>query len=142
MAIILDTGFYAGLIHPKDEHRQDSFRVLDAIKDGTYGAVFTSNYIVAETATLCAVRSGRNPAVLATCAAHFTGPLRVATIINARDVHDADTWTLFQKLVADPSLKHTVSFVDCSTIVLARQLGIEHVASYDQHFDAWLHRVS
>lgn len=141
MGIFLDSGFYTGLIHPKDEHRQDSLRLLDIIKEGTYGAVYTTNYIMAETATLCAVRSERNPKVLASCKEFFTGALKIAIIIYVRDVHDEETWKLFQSVNQDPSIKKPLSFVDCSSIIMARQFRIDHIASFDPHFDAWLTRV-
>nr|MDO8118676.1 PIN domain-containing protein [Candidatus Sigynarchaeota archaeon] len=141
MGILLDTGFYLGLIHPKDEHRQDCLRLLDVIKDGTYGAVYTSNYIMTETATLCAVRSDRNPKVLEQCKEYFTGALKIAIIIYSRDVHDEEAWTLFLTMNKDRSLKKPISFVDCNSIVIAKQFHIEHIVSFDPHFDAWLTRA-
>ncbi|HME51372.1 MAG TPA: PIN domain-containing protein [Candidatus Lokiarchaeia archaeon] len=141
MAILLDTGFYAGLIHPKDEHHQDSISLLDQIKDGLYGQVYTSNYIMTETATLCSIRSERNPRVLATCQDYFIGTLKLAIIIYARDVNDKETWELFQKTSQDASIKKPLSFIDCTNIILAKHYQIEYIASFDPHFDAWLTRI-
>jgi predicted nucleic acid-binding protein len=141
MAILLDTGFYTGLAHPKDEHHQESMRILGQLKDGRFGQVYTSNYIMAETATLCSIRSDRNPRVLAICQEYFTGALKIAIIIYARDVNDEESWELFQKVSQDSAIKKPMSFIDCSNIILARQYQIEHIASFDSHFDAWLSRV-
>nr|MDO8088127.1 hypothetical protein [Candidatus Sigynarchaeum springense] len=129
------------MIHPKDEHRQDSIRVLEAIKDGKYGAVYTSNYIMAETATLCAVRSEKNPRVLEKCREYFTGALKIAIIIYSKDIHDEEAWGLFFNMNKDPSIKKPISFVDCNSIVIAKHFRIEYIASFDPHFDAWLARA-
>jgi predicted nucleic acid-binding protein len=44
MAIFLDTGFYLGLIHKKDENYDTAQEWLKKIQSGVYGQIYTSNH--------------------------------------------------------------------------------------------------
>ncbi|KKN52257.1 hypothetical protein LCGC14_0614200, partial [marine sediment metagenome] len=64
MGVFLDTGFYLGLIHPKDQHAQESEKILKLLSRGEHGLLYSSNLIISEVATLAAVRSNNDINVL------------------------------------------------------------------------------
>jgi len=141
MAIFLDTGFYLGLIHKKDPHYQKAQDWLLQIRQGLYGQIYTSNYILSEAVTLVATRTDGNPIALTRLRQIFSGSLQIATLLRVSEEEDFDAWDLFDKLATTGELVYEegfVSFVDCTNIVLCQQHSIEYIASFDAHFKGWL----
>ena len=140
MAILLDTGFYLGLTHPKDEYHEQSINLLTVLKTGKYGQVFTSNFIMAESATIVALRTKNNLQAIQTIREFFFGTGQIAIMLRLNEDIEREIWPIFQKINTPPS-KKVVSFVDCANIVLCRYYSIEHILSYDPHFDGFLSRI-
>jgi predicted nucleic acid-binding protein len=141
MATFLDSGFYLGLVHPKDKNRERSLALLADLEGGQFGLLYTSNYIMAEAATLAAVRSRNDPRVIALIRSYFTGDLQVATLLQSSPVDDESTWNLFEKVNETQSLDQSMSFADCSSIVLCQQHQIESIIAFDGHFQGWLQQI-
>ncbi len=140
MAIFLDTGVYLGLTHLKDEYHEQSINLLKILKTGKYGQVFTSTFIMAESATIVALRTKKNLQAIQTIRELFVGIRQIAIILRANEDIEREIWHLFKEMNAIKS-KKVVSFVDCSIIVICRYYSIEHVLSYDPHFDGFLSRI-
>ena len=64
MGVFLDTGFYLGLCHPKDNYAKESERILKLLSKGEHGLLYSSNLIISEATTLTAVRTHNNINVL------------------------------------------------------------------------------
>ncbi|NMC07402.1 MAG: type II toxin-antitoxin system VapC family toxin [Candidatus Lokiarchaeota archaeon] len=141
MAIFLDSGFYLGLIHKQDEHHERALGWLQKIRSGSYGQVYTSNLVMAETATIMASRTKGNPLAIERTRQLFAGDLQLGTIIRVNEDDEKNAWDLFTKLSKAKDLISAaglVSFVDCTIIVLCQAHDIAHIASFDGHFKSWL----
>ncbi len=140
MAIFLDTGFFIGLVNPKDTHYKRSAELLNLLKTGKYGQIFTSTYILAETLTLVGVRTRNNSIAFKEVDDFFKGDKKIARILRPDDQIENDTLKLFLKVNKQSKTK-TVSFVDCSNIIFCRKRAIDNILAYDRHFNAWLSRL-
>ncbi len=140
MAIFLDTGFYIGLVHPKDDNYEKSQQLLRTLKTGVYGQLFTSNFIMAESATLVASRTGNNIRAMHNIRELFLGSGQIAIILRLNADIEKDAWDLFQKINTEKS-SEVVSFVDCTNITLCRHYSLENILSFDSHFDGWITRI-
>jgi len=140
MAIFLDTGFYLGLVHPKDDNYDKSQQLLKTLKTGIYGQLYTSNFIMAESATLVATRTGKNIQAMQNIQELFFGSGQIAIILRLNDVVERDAWDIFQKINNKKS-DDVVSYVDCTNIALCCYYSIENILSYDSHFDGWITRI-
>lgn len=140
MAIFLDTGFYLGLLHPKDEYHSTSLKILEELKTGKYGALYTSNLIMSESATLTAVRTKKNPQALKTIEEFFIGSAKIAAIIRVNEDIEKKAWEIFHKVNEDRKNK-VISFIDCTNIAICKHYSIEYILSFDNHFNGWLSRI-
>lgn len=140
MAIFLDTSFYLGLLDPKDEYYLRSLEILKDLKKGIYGIIYTSNLIMAESATFVAIRTNKNLKALKTMEDFFIGSEQIASILRVNEKIENDSWEIFHKINADKKNK-VISFVDCTNIIICKNYSIENILSFDNHFDGWVSRI-
>lgn len=142
MGIFLDTGFFMGLCHPADEFHANSKKLLLEMSKGNFGLIYTSPLVISETATLILVRTNNNQALLEKFHSYLYGPKKFIRIIPWTAHIEEFTWELF--LDVNKKIKERrnwLSFVDVSNIAYCRQNQIQNIASYDNHFDAFLIRI-
>ena len=145
MAIFLDTGFYLGLIHSKDNHFSRAQELLIEIQTGKLGQIYTSRLIMAETATIVAVRTHKNPKSLKKARDLFIGDLQIASILPLTETTEKKTWDIFIKANSNKDYskkKKILSFVDSSNIVLCKEHGIKNILAFDGDFKGWLEIIS
>ncbi|MHA1672466.1 MAG: type II toxin-antitoxin system VapC family toxin [Promethearchaeota archaeon] len=140
MAIFLDSGFYLGLINPKDQFYLRSIELLHDLQSGKFGRIYTSIYVMGETATLVGVRTHNNSIILEGIYNYFSGETQIGLLFRSSKEIEDEAWKLFLKINND-SKKKTVSFVDCSNIIFCRERNIEHILSFDSYFDSWISRI-
>lgn len=140
MAIFLDTGFYLGLVHPKDENYTKSQQLLDTLKTGIYGQLFTSNLIMAESATLVAVRTRKNFQAMRNIRELFVGSGKIAIILRLKEDTEKEAWEIFHKINENRSSK-VLSYVDCTNIALCHYYSIGNILSYEGHFEGWITNI-
>ncbi|MHA1673690.1 MAG: type II toxin-antitoxin system VapC family toxin [Promethearchaeota archaeon] len=141
MAIFLDTGFYLGLIHSKDPNFNRAQELLKEIQTGKLGQIYSSQLIMAETATIVAVRTHKNPKALERARDFFIGELQIATILSLTESTEKKAWEIFIKANSEKkSSKRSkiLSFVDCSNIILCKEHGINNILTFDGDFYGWL----
>jgi len=136
----LDTGFYIGLVDPKDKHYHRSLELLHELKSGEYGQIYTSTLVMGETATLVGIRTNRHPKAMNSIRNLFSGSEKLAIILRFGDDLEEDTWKLFHRINTTKKSKF-VSFVDCANIVTCKRYSIENIIAFDEHFDGWLTRI-
>ena len=142
MGVFLDTGFYLGLCHPKDQHAQESEKILKSLSMGEYGLLYTSNLIISEVTTLAAVRSNNNVNVLNHLGNLIWGKQKIATVLHFESYLESETWELFKKInTIDLKDSRPMSFVDVTSIVLCQQHQIDKIVSFDPHFDRFLEKI-
>ncbi len=144
MAIFLDTGFYLGLIHSKDRNFNRAQELLIEIQTGKFGQIYSSMMIMAETATIVAVRTQKNPESLKKTRDLFIGDLQIATLLPLTETTEKKTWDIFIKAnsTKESSKKKILSFVDCSNIFLCKEHGIKNILAFDGDFKGWLEVIS
>ena len=142
MAIFLDTGFYLGLVHPKDKNAQRAGEILNELSQGVHGLLYTSNLIIAEATTLTAARTLANPMVLKGLERMIWGVDRLAENLQVTPEIETKAWTLFQKVNVNIKTKRDImSFVDITSVILAQVHQVDLIASFDSHFDTFLTRI-
>ncbi|MHA1719155.1 MAG: PIN domain-containing protein [Promethearchaeota archaeon] len=140
MAIFLDTGFYLGLIHSKDKNFIRAQELLIEIQTGKFGQIYSSRLIMAETATIVAVRTHKNPKSLKKARDLFIGDLQIATLLPLTEITEKITWDIFIKTnsTKESSKKKILSFVDSSNIALCKEHEIKNILAFDGDFKGWL----
>jgi len=140
VAIFLDTGFYLGLIHSKDHNYDRAQELLIEIQTGKYGQIYSSRLIMAETATIVAVRTRKNPKLLKEVKDLFIGDLQIATLLLLTETTEKKTWDIFIKANSskETTKKKILSFVDSSNIALCNEHGIKNIIAFDGDFKGWL----
>lgn len=142
MGIILDTGFYLGLIHPKDTNAPQSEKIFKDLNTGKYGLIYSTNLIFSEIGTLTFKRTNGNKDILQDLGELLWGEDKIAIELFTSGEHELQTWTLFQKLNSSiKSMKNFLSFVDTSLLVHAKELDINYIVSFDSQFDGHLMRI-
>jgi len=144
VAIFLDTGFYLGLIHSKDHNFNRAQELLIEIQTGKFGQIYSSMMIMAETATIVAVRTQKNPKSLKKARDLFIGDLQIATLLPLTETTERKTWDIFIKAnsTKESSKKKILSFIDSSNIVLCKEHGIKDILAFDGDFKGWLEVIS
>lgn len=140
MAIFLDTGFFHGLIDPRDARYHRCLEFFKAIVDGSYGQPCTSIHVMGEAAILVARRTRCNPEAIDGIRSLFSPRDGIARLLLTDEDDEEAAWELFVKLNAGRHDK-PVSFVDYTSIHLIKKHGIERMLSFDSHFDGIVPRV-
>jgi len=142
MGVLLDTGFYLGLSHPKDKYADISEKILKELATGNYGVLYTSHFIINEVTTLTSIRSKNNLKVFNHLEKLLWGSEKIATILPFDSNFELETWQLFKKVnPIDLKNKKPMSFTDISSIILCNHHQIEYIVSFDSHFDGFLQRM-
>ena len=142
MAVFLDTNFYLSLVHIKDANAKRGGDILQEISTGKYGLLYTSNFVIVETATLVAVRTLGNPIILKDLEELIWGENKLAEVLRVTSDNEKRIWELFVKINTNfKTKKDFLSFVDVSNIILAEEYQITKIVSFDQHFDGFMDRL-
>lgn len=121
----MDTSFFKGLIDEKDDFYKKAEEIFTQMTRKNVVLV-TSNYILDETFTLIRKRRGRDKVKeLRNFLAKAVPPIKIVRIMAA---DDATAWDWFLKDWSD------LSFTDCTSFAVMKRLGLEKVATFDQHF--------
>lgn len=82
---------------------------------------------MAESATLAAVRTGKNIQIIQNIRELFLGSEQIAIILRSNKNIENDAWDMFQK-VNRKDASVIVSYVDCTNIILCRYYSIEKIS--------------
>ncbi|MEX1111997.1 MAG: PIN domain-containing protein [Candidatus Andersenbacteria bacterium] len=124
MSVFVDTSAFVALYYRHDAHAKSAKRVIEHLQQHNTPLV-TSNYIIAESLTVISQRAGKKQAV--SFGEYMVNDdfltLRIGKSTEQR------AFILFSELA-----QKDVSFVDCTSFILCKDLGITQVFSFDQHF--------
>jgi predicted nucleic acid-binding protein len=126
--LFVDTNALVAAFNEDDARYEPAVAVLDGIQEGTlpYGPVFTSRYVLSETATTILVGIGHREAVDALMT------VRESSTVNILDVGPA----IFDR-TADQFEQYSdqsISFIDHMNAVLADEYDIDHIFAFDEDF--------
>jgi predicted nucleic acid-binding protein len=120
--VFIDTSVWFSILVPKDPKHPGCLQWFDDLNE----PLITSDYIVDETLTLLVMRGERKKAI------EFGNLVMTdsAVILHRLSENQFDrSWLFFQRLSGAG-----LSFTDCTTHIIARDRGIEKIASFDHHF--------
>lgn len=129
MAVLVDAGVWIGFYNQKDEFHEKAVALMKELDSGQYGALFSTDYLFDESVTYCLVRYSIDKSLLIGEAIQNTTEMARVT-----DYMFNNAWDLFKRDKINAQKEKTLSFTDCTTIVLAKLLNIEHVATFDGRF--------
>jgi predicted nucleic acid-binding protein len=124
--IFLDTTVLVGAADARDRCHADGRATFEALARGALRQAFTSDLVLAETATILAKRRG------AKAATAFVEGLRDEGTIQARFL---DAAAFDGALRAFARFAPALSFADCATVALMSDLGCRTLFSHDEGFD-------
>lgn len=123
--IFVDTSFFKALFDERDDFYNEAVEIFSQMSEEKVGLV-TSNYILDETFTLVRKRRGKDKVKeLRDFLAKAIPTIRIVRVIAS---DDAKAWSWFLKDWSD------LSFTDCVSFAVMKRLGLESVATFDQHF--------
>lgn len=139
MSIFLDTGVFVAFENPRDANHRPAVGLIEAAAEGTWGEVYTSDYVFDEAVTATLMRTRRPETALRLGRLILgTGPLgRLTGLVYVSPGIFLRSWQRFLRLV-----QRGLSFTDCTTLELMRSLQIETIASFDRDFDGLVVRRS
>jgi predicted nucleic acid-binding protein len=126
--LFIDTNAFVALFDEDDTHHERANGVLDAIRDRDlpYGPLFTSRYVLAETATVLLYGAGHREAVQALTT------IRESSSFNMLEV----TTPIFERTAEQFAAydDQEISFIDHLNGVLSDEFDIDHILSFEEDF--------
>ncbi|WP_456474630.1 type II toxin-antitoxin system VapC family toxin [Candidatus Pyrohabitans sp.] len=123
MTIFIDTGIFFSAFNEDDMYHLDALGIYISAFSGRFGAVYTSDYIIDETATLLKIKARPEIALKFLKSALSSSML----IVRIDERIFKESCRIFEKYFE----KAGVSFTDATTIATLRLLEIENIASFD-----------
>ena len=126
--LFVDTNAFVALFDTDDEHHAAATAVLDGIRDGdlAYGPVFTSRYVLAETATVLLYGVGHREADAALTT------IRASSTFNFLDV----TEPIFDRTAEQFGQydDQQISCIDHLNSVFGEEFDIRHIFAFEDDF--------
>ncbi len=142
MAVLLDTGFYLGLVHPADENALRAGEILKELSTGKYGLLYSTNLVFSEVTNLVYIRTNGNKGVLNDLEELLWGEDKIVIQLFTNTEYEKKTWKLFKKINENiKSKRNFMSFVDTSLLVHAKESNIDYIASFDEEFENHIARL-
>ncbi|MHA1520150.1 MAG: type II toxin-antitoxin system VapC family toxin [Promethearchaeota archaeon] len=139
MGVFLDSGFFLGLLHPTDPHHDYCKDSLKKISTGQFGLIFTSVFVIAETATLILFRTKNNPRVLKLFRNIIQGEQKFVRILQSTPQITKQAWDIFFAHNQGFAYKRQyLSYVDATNIAFCREKEISHIVAVDGDFENYL----
>lgn len=120
--IFVDTGVWYSLLVAKEPFHLRTIEWFDSVSE----SLVTSDYVVDETLTLLLKRN-EQPKALKFGKSVIEEQSAILSYVSENQFNRS--WILFQKFSV-----MGLSFTDCTSHIVARDLGVKTVASFDRHF--------
>ena len=142
MALFLDTGFFLGLLHPKDPNHATSIRLFRTMSTGKWGLIYSSLLVIGEAATIILIRTQNNTDLLQDFFSLIHGEDHFIRLLPWSPELEKETWQVFLQHNKNAKAKNEyLSFVDASSIYYCRMFKIDSILAFDGDFDAYLQRI-
>ncbi len=142
MGILLDTGFYLGLVHPDDDNAKRSEEILKELSTGKYGLLYSTNLVFSEIITLVFRRTNGNKLVLQDLEELLWGNDKIAIQLFTNSEYERKTWKFFKRINERVKVKRNfLSFVDTSLLVHAKESNVDYIVSFDEQFENHIARI-
>jgi len=134
LGVFIDTCVFVAARNSRDINHEKAKELLRRALLGEWGEIFTSNFVFDEAVTLALVRT-RRPEI----AIDIGNFILSSSTIRMLFV-DEDAFKLAWKIFNDYA-NRGLSFTDATNIALIRSYKIEHIMSFDKHFDGIVTRI-
>jgi len=126
--LFVDTNALVAVFNEDDAHHEVANDILDRIGNGdlAYGPLFTSRYVLSETATTLLVGAGHSEAVEALTSIRDSPSFNILNTVPEIFDQTADQFEQYDD--------QEISFVDHMNSVLADEYDIEHIFAFDSDF--------
>jgi predicted nucleic acid-binding protein len=122
MTVMVDTGVFYALFDKSDIHHLDSLALLTDILEGSFGAPYTTDFVVLESTLLLGGRGGPG---MARAMIKLLKKGGISVMLVEEEVY-ASALRLFEERA------ETLSLCDAASMVLMKKLNIQRLASYDE----------
>ncbi len=138
MTAVVDTSLIVAAFNERDARHGRALEILEEIREGRHGEVFTTDFVLDEVVTVLLARTGRHE--LAVRAVDFVVPSDPGETWLALEPVGEETF--FRALDAfRRSGRRELSFTDWTTVALVREGRADAVASFDEDFDGLVARI-
>lgn len=127
MTVFIDTGAFFDFFFEGSSNHEQATRKMDDVKNGLWGGMVTSNYILDELITLLCKTAGHS--VASRCVTGIRES-RSMTIVFVNEQYEKRAWNSFRR-----SRSSDISFTDHTSFVLIESFYIDAVLSNDAHFE-------
>jgi predicted nucleic acid-binding protein len=137
MTALIDTGIFIAFNNTKDVNHNRALTLVREIVEGKHGAAFTTDYIFDEAVTTALVRTGKHKIAIELGNQILGVNVKFVNIIQVDLASFSQAWKLFNKYI-DKKL----SFIDCISIAVIENYGLNKIVSFDKDFDGIVPRLS
>ena len=139
MKILLDTNFFYAITDKTDARHDQAINLLESMDWSQYSQILTNILVVSETYTLLMYRSQGKIHLFDELDELFWGKKKFFKILYpTKSAYQAISKIM--QTYASP--KKQLSFVDASLIYYGKDLAVDHILSFDSHFDGIIMRIS
>lgn len=124
MNVLVDTSAVLAMLHLQDRNHPAANAIWRHLLEQN-ATIWSTNYVIVESVSLLQARYGLQ--VVQTFQASILPILRINWI-------DADMHELAMRSLLLTN-RRNLSFVDCSSMAVARRKGIQHFFAFDRHFE-------
>ncbi len=133
MAVFLDTGVLVAARNADDDRHRAAKELIRSALRQDYGPAYTSDYVIDEAVTLMLVRT-KNPELAVDVGEFVLRSSRIAKLWVSKESF-SEAWDKFRTLK-----ERSLSFTDCTSLVLMSRNGIDEIMSFDSGFDGLVPR--
>jgi len=134
MAIFIDTGIFVAARNKSDINHARAKQLLRRALGAEFGRVVTSDYVVGEAVTVALARTHNHQIAVNTGKLIMDSP-RIEKLV-AGEERFLKAWEKFKEIGG-----RGLSFTDCMTLVVMKEIGTTKIMSFDSGFDGLAGRV-
>jgi predicted nucleic acid-binding protein len=123
--IILDTSFLIALKHSTDVNHNRALELQKDLLNNVFGSMSISDYIFDEFITFTRKKI-MNQTYVEQLGEHLLFAKNIS-LYRITQENFLEAWDLFK-------IRKNLSFTDATTIILAKQLGVKYICSFDSDF--------
>lgn len=131
--IFIDTSAFYAMDVQNDANHERASKIKEDIAENKYGVPYTTNYIIDETLTLMRFRVGHEEAIAFGEKIKSSRVLKIIRVDENIENYSLDVFKKFKNI--------ELSFTDCVSLAVMKELGIKEIFAFDQHFSQLGFRV-
>jgi len=132
MSIFIDTGIWVSFFNLDDEKASRSSEIIEEIQKGEYGVAWTSSFVLDELYTFLERKTNDTQLAIDAIKVILGKYTSLKPFVK---IHPVSVENCVQTLdLANKYSDKRMSFTDLTSILICKNLKINHIASFDSHF--------